>query len=356
MATDSRVNLESDYANGVHPAILRRLVETNGEVTATYCADDYTLSAASKIRQACACPDADVALLVGGTQTNALAISSLLRPHEGVIAADTGHIATHESGAVEATGHKVITLPHADGKIEAACLQAYLTEFFADRTYEHMTIPGMVYISQPTEFGTLYSFEELQRLAEVCRAHDLLLYADGARLLYGLAAPANTVSLPDMARLCDVFYIGGTKAGLLCGEALVFSRVRAPRHFLTSTKRAGALLAKGRLTGVQFDALFTGGLWEEVGAAAINAADRLRAHLELRGLELYCANPTNQIFVAADAEWIERLARGIMFRVCGKAEPAGGVERSLIRLVTSWSTTDADIAAALQAIDAACEV
>ena len=264
---------------GAHPAIMQKLVETNLEKTVGYGLDPYTESAKEKIRTACNAPDADVFLLVGGTQTNATVIDALLKSYQGVVAAETGHIATHESGAIEFGGHKVLTLPQKDGKIRAAQIEKMVKDFYDDANYEHMVMPGMVYISQPTEYGTLYSKEELIEISKVCRANHLPLYVDGARLAYALASPENDVTLSDLAELCDAFYIGGTKCGALFGEAVVIPQKGLIPHFFTIIKQHGALLAKGRIAGIQFDELFTDGLYERIGKSAIDAAEQIKEAL-----------------------------------------------------------------------------
>ena len=250
-------SFENDYVEGAHEAILKRLWETNYEKLSGYGSDPYCQSAREKIKAACQCPDAEVYFLVGGTQTNATVIDSLLQPYEGVVAAVSGHVSTHESGAIEYTGHKVLTLPEHQGKIDAGELEKLLSAFWSDANHEHMVFPGMVYISHPTEFGTLYSQAELRAISSVCRQYDIPLYMDGARLGYGLMSRETDVTLPMVAEYCDAFYIGGTKVGALCGEAVVFSRWKAPKYFLTRMKQHGALLAKGRVLGIQFDTLFT---------------------------------------------------------------------------------------------------
>ena len=252
------ISFECDYNNGAHPRVLQHLVETNNEQTLTYGFDIYSERAKKKIQEACGTDEAQVFFLTGGTQTNATVIDGMLRSYEAVITVDTGHIAIHEAGAVEASGHKVIALQPHDGKLLAADLAAYMEWFVNDESRDHVAQPGMVYISFPTELGTLYTAQELEDIYRICRQYDLPLFIDGARMGYGLAASAD-VTLPWLARHCDVFYIGGTKVGALCGEAVVFSQMRAPRCFFTIVKRHGALLAKGRLTGVQFDALFEPG-------------------------------------------------------------------------------------------------
>ena len=248
---------ENDYSEGAHPEILEHLIETNMEQLSGYGTDIYCQKAKEKIRNACGISDAEVFLLTGGTQTNQIIIDTVLAPYEGVIAARTGHVSTHEAGAIEFTGHKVLELPEKEGKIQATDLKDLLETFYGDENHEHMVFPGMVYISHPTEYGTLYSKQELKDLSAVCREYKIPLYMDGARLIYGLVSEGTDLTLQDIAQLCDCFYIGGTKAGLLCGEAVVFTGKNMPAHFLTRVKQHGALLAKGRLLGVQFDALFT---------------------------------------------------------------------------------------------------
>lgn len=246
---------ENDYSEGAHQKVLERLLETNMEQLPGYGADHYCESAGEKIREACGCPEAEVCFLTGGTQTNQIVIGAVLKPYEGVIAAETGHVSTHEAGAIECSGHKVLELPQEEGKISADNLSDFLNSFYEDENHEHMVFPGMVYISHPTEYGTLYTKGELAELSAVCAQYGIPLYMDGARLGYGLAAEGTDVTLKDVAEYCDIFYIGGTKAGALCGEALVFTKENIPPHFMTMVKQRGALLAKGRLLGVQFDAL-----------------------------------------------------------------------------------------------------
>lgn len=239
------ISFESDYIAGAHPQILKRLAETNYECLSGYGTDPYCERAREKIRRACGCEDAQVEFVVGGTQANALVISTMLKDYEGVIAAATGHISTHEAGAVEFTGHKVLELPQREGKLMPDVLEAFMRDFYADGNHEHMVIPGMVYISYPTEYGTLYTKSELSRLAEICGSYHIPLYLDGARLGYGLVSNACDLTLPELARLADVFYIGGTKVGALCGEAVVFTKQNRPRHFLTSVKRRGRFWRRG---------------------------------------------------------------------------------------------------------------
>ena len=260
-----------------------------------YGADRYCAAAREKIREVCHCPQADVYFLCGGTQTNQIVICSMLMQYEGVLAAVTGHINTHEAGAIETTGHKVLALPQKDGKIIPSSLETYLENFYSDENHEHMVFPGMVYLSHPTEYGTLYTKEEMTAISEICRKYAVPLYLDGARLITGLSSPENQLAFADIARLCDVFYIGGTKAGTLCGEAVVFPNHNAPSHFMTIVKQHGALLAKGRLLGVQFDALFTDDLYKETGSNAIETASVLKKGFQDKGYTLYNDSPTNQI-------------------------------------------------------------
>lgn len=329
------LSFESDYTEGAHEAILRRLLETNLEQTPGYGADPYCASAKEKIRAACACPQADVWFLAGGTQTNQVVIDAMLQPYEGVVAAQTGHVAAHEAGAIEYTGHKVLTVPGHAGKMEAAELEALLRTFYADANHEHMVFPGMVYLSWPTEYGTLYSKAELSAIAAVCRSYRLPLFLDGARLGYGLAAHGADITLPDLAALCDVFYIGGTKVGALCGEAVVFTKNNTPAHFLTRVKQHGALLAKGRLLGIQFDTLFTDGLYFAISRSAIAQADRLRAVLREKHYTLYMENPTNQIFVVLENSRMAQLAEAVRFGFWEKADDT----HTVVRFATSWATT-----------------
>ena len=291
------ISFESDYTTGAHPEILRKLTETNMEMMSGYGSDRYCISAREKIRAACGSQEADVQFLTGGTQTNALVISMMLKDYEGVIAAQTGHINVHEAGAIENTGHKVMTLPQHNGRIDPEELETYVRDYYQDETYEHMVFPGMVYISHPTEYGTLYRRAELEKLSEICSRYNMKLYMDGARLGYGLASLQTDVTLQDITRLCDVFYIGGTKVGALCGEAVVFTRNNTPDHFLNLIKRRGALLAKGRLLGVQFDTLFTDDLYFKISRHAVDKAEELKQIFIDKGYEFFLESPTNQQFV-----------------------------------------------------------
>ena len=339
------VSFTCDYTEGAHPRILERLVQTNFDQQQGYGEDVYCESARRRIREAVECPGADVFFLVGGTQTNATVIDALLQRHEGVVAVESGHIAVHESGAVEAAGHKVLTLPVHEGKMRPAELKAYLERFHADPTKDHMVWPGMVYISCPTEAGTLYSKKELTEIQAICREYEIPLFVDGARLGYGLMSPAADFTLPELARLCDVFYIGGTKVGALCGEAVVFPRGNAPRHFFTLVKQHGALLAKGRLLGIQFDTLMQDGLFFKIARHAVEQAMRLRAAFISKGFKMYSDSPTNQQFVLLDKETIDRLEKDFVFE---QWFPVGDLMNC--RFVTSWATRPSDVDALIAAI------
>ena len=343
----SRLYFASDYMEGAHPAIMQKLVETNLEKTVGYGLDPYTESAKEKIRTACNAPDADIYLLVGGTQTNATVIDALLKSYQGVVAAETGHIATHESGAIEFGGHKVLTLPQKDGKIRAAQIEKMVKDFYDDANYEHMVIPGMVYISQPTEYGTLYSKEELTEISKVCRANHLPLYVDGARLAYALASPENDVTLSNLAELCDAFYIGGTKCGALFGEAVVIPQKGLIPHFFTIIKQHGALLAKGRIAGIQFDELFTDRLYERIGKPAIDAAEQIKEALKKFGYKLALDTPTNQIFCIVSNEVMKKIAQDVEFGFWEKYDET----HSVIRFATSWATTMEDTQKLIRLLD-----
>ena len=331
-------HFDSDYMEGMHPAILEKLVQTNMEKSTGYGLDDYSVRAREAVRQACGAPEAEVHFLVGGTQTNATVIRAILRPHEGVLAAQTGHIAVHESGAIEAGGHKVITLPHREGKISAQQVDDYMAWFYADESFEHMVFPGMVYISQPTEYGTLYSLAELEAISQVCRKWQIPLFVDGARLGYALSSPACDVTLEDLARLCDVFYIGGTKVGALMGEAVV-ARKGLLTRFFTIIKQQGALLAKGWLLGLQFDTLFTDGLYLKIAAHAVSEATRLREALEAKGYRNYYLSPTNQIFLLLSPEELERVKSVVTYTEWERLSDG----QTVIRLATSWATRSEEV-------------
>ena len=328
-----------DYTQGAHPKILERLLETNMEKLPGYGNDHYCESAKEKIKKACGCPDAEVWFLTGGTQTNATLIDSVLQKYEGVISAQTGHINAHESGAVEFTGHKVLTLPGHEGRIRAEELETFLKTFWADGSHEHMVFPGMVYLSHPTEYGTLYTKAELEAISAICRNYEIPLYLDGARLGYGLMSYDTDVTLPMIAHLCDIFYIGGTKVGALCGEAVVFTKKNAPRHFLTLIKQHGALLAKGRLTGIQFDTLFTDDLYFQISRHAIEMAELLKKGFAERGYSFFLNSPTNQQFIILENGKLEDLQKKVAFEIW---EPFDK-EHTVVRFATSWGTTKEEI-------------
>lgn len=333
------LSFENDYNAGAHPKVLQRLVETNMVPASGYGADDFCDAAKEKIKLACGCPEADVYFLVGGTQTNQVVIATMLRLHEGVIAAETGHVSLHEAGAIEYTGHEVLTIPHYDGKIDAKELDLYIEDFYNDQNHEMMTFPGMVYISHPTENGTLYTKAELTAISDVCRKHNLPLYLDGARLGYGLMSKNTDVTLADFAELCDVFYIGGTKVGALCGEAVVFTKGNMPKHMVNLSKKHGALLAKGRLLGVQFDALFTDDLYFEISRHAIEMAEQVKQLLKEKGFIFAWDSPTNQQFVIMEDKQFEELKKKVA--VCFWEKYDG--THTVVRIATSWSTTEEDI-------------
>ena len=334
----------TDYMEGAHSEVMRRLMETNLEHTTGYGSDQYTQRAKQLIREACGQPEAAVHFLVGGTQTNATVIDALLRHHEGVLAAESAHINVHESGAIEATGHKVLTLPQYEGKIKAEDIEKYISDFYRDETYEHMVALGMVYISHPTEYGTLYSLEELESISRVCRKADIPLYIDGARLGYGLAAEGTDVTLKDVARLCDVFYIGGTKVGALFGEAVVAANPKRLPHFFPLIKQHGALLAKGRLQGVQFETLFTDGLYEKIAGHAVRMAMKLKQAFKDKGYKIYIDSPTNQQFVCLPNTEIDRLSPHVGFELWGPS----GEKETVVRFVTNWATREEDVDAFIE--------
>lgn len=329
------LSFANDYQEGAHEKILQRLIETNLEPVSGYGTDPYCELAKEKIRRACECPEADIWFLTGGTQTNQVVIDAMLAPYEGVVAAETAHVAAHEAGAIEYSGHKVLTIPQHEGKILAEELETFLRKFWDDENHEHMVFPGMVYISHPTEYGTLYTKNELENLSAICEAYQIPLYMDGARLGYGLMSSNTDVTLSVIARCCDAFYIGGTKVGALCGEAVVFPKNNTPKHFLTRIKQHGALLAKGRLMGIQFDTLFTDDLYFVLSRHAIDMAEHLKEGLLEKGISFYLESPTNQQFLLLTDEQIERLKHEVSFSFWEKPDE----DHTVIRLATSWATT-----------------
>ena len=332
-------SFECDYLQGCHPKVLEALSATNLVSQPGYGNDIWCHSAAEKIKAAFDAPDHDVYFLTGGTQTNAVIIDSLLKPYEGVISADTGHVNVHEAGAIEHTGHKVLALPHHDGKLDAAEVDNYIANFYADPSWTHMVKPGMVYVSHPTEYGTLYSAAELTALAEVCHRWEIPLFLDGARLGYGLMSRDTDVTPALLAQLCDVFYIGGTKVGALCGEAVVFRPNVMPVQFPTIVKQHGAMVAKGRVLGVQFDALFTDGLYFEISKNAIDMAEKMKDLFRRKGYAFFKETATNQQFVLLDDAQMARLQPLVGFSVWEKADATPTV----VRFATCWATTEDDL-------------
>lgn len=332
------ISFESDYNNGAHPHVLQYLLDTNDSQSASYGYDEWSESARIKIREACRLKNAGIYFLVGGTQTNATVIDSLLSQYEGVVSVDTGHINVHESGAIEASGHKVITLSSHEGKMHAEDLLTLLKKFHADPTCEHMVWPGMVYITFPTELGTIYKSFEIEEIQNICKQYNIPLFVDGARLGYGLMSDECDFDLPWLARRCDVFYIGGTKIGALCGEAVVFTNNNVPKHFFSIVKQHGALLAKSRLVGVQFDALFTDNLYFNISRHAIDMAMCMRKIFSNAGFTLK-DSPTNQQFVVLTNKQMERLAQYVAFETW---EPIDEIN-TLCRFVTNWATKESDL-------------
>ncbi|MCR5022925.1 MAG: low specificity L-threonine aldolase [Lachnospiraceae bacterium] len=341
------VSFESDYIAGAHPEILKRLTETNLVSQPGYGFDSYTLSAKKKIAEAVGLEGVEVEFLTGGTQTNAVVISTMLSDHEGVVAATTGHINAHEAGAIEYSGHKVLAIPGVKGKIDAGALKEFIADFYADGSYEHMVFPGMVYISFPTEYGTLYTKDELTGIYGVCREYGIPLFIDGARLGYGLMSSECDVTLKELAGLCDVFYIGGTKVGALCGEAVVFTRGNKPKHFLTSVKKRGALIAKGRLLGVQFDTLFTDDLYFKISRHAMEMAGKLKEIFKSKGMEFFLDSPTNQQFIVLENGLMKKLEKEVAFSFWEKKDDS----HTVVRFATSWSTTEQDLSELKKALD-----
>lgn len=328
------LNFESDYIEGAHPEILEKLVQTNFEQLSGYGEDIYCKTAAEKIKEACHCPNACVRFVSGGTQTNQLVIDSMLKSFEGVIAAKTGHIALHEAGAIEHTGHKVLELSSCLGKINGDELEKFLSDFFKDKNNEFMVYPGMVYISFPTEYGTLYTLEELEKISGICRKYSIPLFIDGARLGYGLVCSECDVSISQLASLCDVFYIGGTKLGALLGEAVVFTKNNEPAHFVNLMKKHGAILAKGRILGIQFDRLFTDNLYFKISENAVKNACILKEGLKKLGAKFLLDSPTNQQFIILNNSKMDELSKKVKFSFWETVDE----NHSAIRLATSWAT------------------
>ncbi len=333
------ISFECDYNNGACQQVLDNLVRFNNAKPTPYGFDEFSERAKARIREACGLPDAQIFFLTGGTQTNATTIDSMLYQYEGVICVGSGHINVHEAGAVEFTEHKIITLPDYQGKMEASVLDKYLDDYMHDGNKDHAVHPGLVYITFPTELGTLYTAQELNDIYQVSQHYEIPLYIDGARLGYGLMAEGNDVSLPYLARHCDVFYIGGTKIGALCGEAVVFTHQNAHKHFFSIQKQHGAVIAKGALIGLQFEALFTDNLYFKLSEQAIKTAMCMKELFIRKGFEFLVDSPTNQQFVIMGNEQAERLSRQVLFTHFGQTDRY----HTICRFVTSWATTNAEL-------------
>ncbi len=338
------ISFECDYNNGACQQVIDNLVKYNDAKPTPYGFDAFSERAKARIREACGLPDAQIFFLTGGTQTNATTIDSMLYQYEGVICVGSGHINVHEAGAVEFTEHKIITISDTDGKMEAKVLDKYLDDYMHDGNKDHAVHPGLVYITFPTELGTLYSAKELDDIYQVCKRYDIPLYIDGARLGYGLLAEGNDITLPYLARHCDVFYIGGTKIGALCGEAVVFTNRKAHKHFFSIQKQHGAVIAKGALIGLQFDALFTPQkdgelLYYSLSRNAIKTAMRMKDIFTRKGFEFLVDSPTNQQFVIIKNELAELLSKKVAFTHFGQTDH----HHTICRFVTSWATTEEEI-------------
>ena len=344
---NNKILFQCDYNEGAHPLILESLLATNMEQTVGYGEDAYCKAAAEKIRAACGDDTLDVHFLVGGTQTNLTVIDAALRSHQGVLCAKTGHINVHETGAIEACGHKVLGLPSEDGKITAAQVEEAYQAHWSDGAREHIVQPGMVYISNPTELGTIYSAEELKGLYETCKQHDMFLFLDGARLGYGLAASDNDLNLELIAKYTDVFYIGGTKVGALFGEAVVISNEYLKKDFRYFIKQKGGMLAKGRLLGIQFDTLFTEDLYFAISEKAIAQAERIRECIDKQGFPYLVANRTNQIFPIIPDKLLEKLGKEFGYSYERRVDAT----HSAVRFCTSWATKDENVDALIKALE-----
>ncbi len=340
------IYFHNDYHDMCHWAVLEKMTKHHEQPMPGYCEDPCCEKAADKIRKACNAENAAVHFLVGGTQTNLTVISAALRPHHGVIGANTAHINVHETGAIEATGHKVIALPTDDGKITAQQIADFVQIHNASADHEHMARPKMVYISNPTELGTIYTLTELEQLHQVCQENGLYLFVDGARLGYGLTAKDNDVTLADLARLCDVFYIGGTKCGAMFGEAVVITNDALKEDFRYLIKRHGGMLAKGWQLGLQFDALFENDLYFAICASANRMADRIRDTLAELNIPLLVDSPTNQIFPILPDAFLEALSKDFSFTEMHRVD----AKHRAVRFCTSWATTEADVTALCNAM------
>ncbi len=335
------ISFRNDYSEGAHPRILEILMKTNLEQMEGYGLDVHSQKAAEYIKKHLKREDVDIHFIPGGTQTNLLTISAFLRPYQCVIAVDTGHVNVHETGAIEGTGHKVFTIPHEDGKMTPCGLEAAI--LFHES--EHMVHPGMVYISNTTELGTVYSKSELSQIAHICKKYGLLLFMDGARLASALTSADNDLELADYAQLTDVFYIGGTKNGALFGEALVICREELKKDFRHMIKNRGAMLAKGFVTGIQFEALFQDELYFELGEHANRMARKIENALKEKGYSFYTTPSSNQLFPIVSSELMEKLEKEFAFNVEKRLE-----ERFVIRFVTSWATTEERVKALISAL------
>ena len=340
------INFKSDYLEGAYPKIIERLAATNFEKTSGYGDDYHTENARELIKKACNRDDVDVHFLVGGTQTNTTVIASVLKPFEGVICADTGHINCHETGAIESTGHKVLAIPSNGGKITASQIENYFTLCSTDPSYEHIVQPGMVYISNSTETGNLYSKAELEEISRVCKKCSLVLFLDGARLGYALAAEENELTLSDYARLCDIFYIGGTKCGALFGEAVVIVNDNYKKDFRSYIKQRGGMLAKGRLLGIQFEVLFEGNTYIDICKNAIDLAMEVRDGFAKKGYEFLFHSPTNQQFPIIPDMKLRELSEKYLFEFWQKVDD----DHTAVRVCTSWATKRGDVLALLSEI------
>ena len=333
------IQFQCDYNEGAHPAILKRLGETNMEQTVGYGEDRYCEEARALIRKACENEEVDVHFLVGGTQTNTTVISHTLRPYQGVLTAVSGHINVHETGAIEATGHKVLAIASEDGKLTATQIEEAMQAHMNEDGPEHMVQPGMVYISFPTEVGTIYTSTELEEISKVCRKYALPLFVDGARLGYGICSPESDITLPLLAKLADVFYIGGTKVGALFGEAVVIANETLKRDFRYSIKRHGGMLAKGRLLGIQFATLFTNNLYMQIAQHAIDEAMRIKSALQEKSIKFLMDSPTNQQFPIFSNTQLERLTQEYLFSVWQRIDE----EHTAVRICTSWATKSENV-------------
>ena len=340
------IHFECDYTQGAHPKIIEMLAETNMEQTTGYGEDGHCERARQMILEKCRNKDAYVQFLVGGTQANTTVIAAALRPWQGVISADTGHINVHETGAIEATGHKVIALSNKDGKIAAEQIDACCREHFSSGNAKHMVQPGMVYVSNPTEYGTLYTKAELEAIGKVCRKYDLILFVDGARMAYGLGAEGNDLTLADYAAISDVFYIGGTKAGALFGEAVVITDERLKKDFRYMIKRQGGMLAKGRLLGIQFLTLFEEKRYFEISAHASRLAEKIHDELKDMGVKFYVDSPSNQQFVILPDAVLEKLKDDFAFEYQARVDDT----HSAVRICTCWATKEENVEALLAAL------